>query len=58
MKREHFDAEIKVRVPSWLKKALEDLGAREDLELSDIARRALKAHALRPQQFSGSLAAV
>lgn len=45
MKRESLTAEIKVRIPMWLKKAIEDTSAREDLALSDIVRRALKAYA-------------
>lgn len=46
MKREILTAEIKVRVPLWLKKALEDMSSREDLALSNLARRALKTYAL------------
>lgn len=46
MRREQLTAEIKVRVPVWLKKALEDNSLREDMALSDVVRRALKSYAL------------
>lgn len=46
MRREQLTAEIKVRVPEWLKRALEDTALREDMVLSDVARRALKSYAL------------
>lgn len=46
MKRETYDAEIKVRVPTWLKKFLETQANVHDLELSDIVRRALKGYAM------------
>lgn len=46
MRREQLTAEIKVRVPLWLKKALEDNSLREDMVLSDVVRRALKSYAL------------
>lgn len=47
MKRESFDAEIKVRVPAWLKKNLEHQASADDLELSDIVRKALKELVMR-----------
>jgi hypothetical protein len=46
MRREQLTDEIKVRVPVWLKKALEDNALREDMVLSDVVRRALKSYAL------------
>lgn len=49
MKRESYDAEIKVRVPTWLKRTLDAQASSDDLELSDIVRRALKDYALRRQ---------
>lgn len=48
MKHEPFDAEIKVRVTRWLKKNLEAQATVNDLELSDIVRRALKDYVLKP----------
>lgn len=48
MRRETLTAEIKVRVPLWLKKALEDASAREDMAMSSVVRRALKTYALSP----------
>lgn len=47
VKRESYDAEIKVRVPRWLKKNFEAQATRDDLELSDIVRKALKEFALK-----------
>lgn len=47
MKRETFDAEIKVRVAAWLKKNLEAQASVNDLELSDIVRKALKDYAMK-----------
>lgn len=47
MKKENYDQQIKVRAAGWLKKALESMAQREDLELSDIVRRALKDHAIK-----------
>lgn len=51
MRHESYDAEIKVRVPRWLKKNFEAQASKDDLELSDIVRKALKEFALKgPQQ--------
>lgn len=47
LKRETFDEEIKVRVTSSLKNHLQAQAFVNDLELSDIVRRALKDYAAK-----------
>lgn len=56
MRREQLTAEIKVRVPMWLKKALEDNSLREDMVLSDVVRRALKSYALNQRPMTQAAA--
>lgn len=48
MQHEHYDSHLKLRIPSWLRRVLEDRARAEERELSDIARRALKDYALKP----------
>ncbi len=52
MAKQPLNEEIKVRVWPWLKECLSSEAQEEDLELSDIVRRALKQYAKRRSHTS------
>ena len=56
MPKDTLTEEVKVRVPKRMRFGLEDIAAREGLDLSDIARRAfrdlLRVHAPEPPSLT------
>lgn len=46
------DAEIKIRVPQWLKENLTNMARADDRELSDFVRHTLKKIAPYPHQVA------